>query len=132
MRNDERGFAIVAAALLIAVSIFFGLAAAVLVEHSRMVEGAARAQQLQSIRAREELGLDVSGQNIEVVNRGSLPSVISAFLIRTENGLVAESVENAVPFLGAFDRKTFTIRTAIGENDNVGVLTQLGNVFWRY
>jgi len=131
--KDERGFAIVAAAMLVAISIFFGLAAAVVVEHSRLVEGAARVQQLQSVRSREELSLRVlSGGNVEVVNKGSLPSVIVDFLINKPNGLVVIPVENAVPYLGAFKRETFTIT----DEDNlrefdVGVLTQLGNVFWR-
>ena len=130
--KDERGFAIVAAAMLVAISIFFGLAAAVVVEHSRLVEGAARVQQLQSVRSREELSLRVlSGGNVEVVNKGSLPSVIVDFLINKPNGLVVIPVENAVPYLGAFKRETFTIT----DEDNlrefdVGVLTQLGNIFW--
>jgi hypothetical protein len=133
MRNDERGFAIVAAALLVAVSIFFGIAAAVVVEHSHMVEGAAHAQQMQSIRSREELSLWIVSENtVEVVNKGALPSVIVAFLINTENGLVVKPAENVIPYLGAFENKTFTIT---GEGDlrefDVGVLTQLGNVFWR-
>lgn len=59
--RDERGFAIVAAVLLIALSIFFGLGAIVVVEHSRLIEKGVRTQQLQLIRATEDLSLSIAG-----------------------------------------------------------------------
>jgi hypothetical protein len=131
--RDERGFAIIAAALLVALSIFFGIGAAVVIEHSRMVEGAARAQQLQLIRSREYLSVRVlNEENFEVANRGSSPSVLSAFLVRSESGI---SVSYAEGYLGAFQSRIFTRQDVGLDNlleyrENIGVMTQLGNTFW--
>ncbi len=58
--SDERGFAIVAAALLVALAVFFSLGAAVVVEQSRLTEKATRAQQIQALGSREDLKVVVS------------------------------------------------------------------------
>ena len=127
--KDERGFAIVAAALLVAISIFFGLAAAVVVEHSHMVEGAAHAQQMEWARTREDIKLTMQGSNMEIINRGAQPSVIISLLCVDNNGSMTAQQENPPILLYAFGKENIFLGALAG--NKIGVLTQLGNVFWR-
>lgn len=61
--RDESGFAIVAAALLVALAIFFSLGTVVVVEHSRLVEKSTRAQQIQTLASRETINLSQTGES---------------------------------------------------------------------
>lgn len=131
-KSNERGFAIIAAALLVALSVMFGLGAIVVVEHSRLVEEASRVQRLQSVRATEDLSLTAVGTDeIEVTNKGALPSFLVAYLIKKQDGsLEAHKFTSPAEFVGAFEKKTLTLSPTLGGNDKIGILTQLGNVFW--
>ena len=62
-----------------------------------------------------------------VINKGTVPSVIVATLVRGQDGTLTV-YENSPVFIGAFENGSFAVAAAA--NDRIGVLTQLGNVFW--
>ena len=64
---------------------------------------------------------------IEVVNKGTAPSVVVAILVKKPDGNLIVYRDPPAP-IGAFESRSFIV-FATGE-DRIGVLTQFGNVFW--
>jgi hypothetical protein len=130
--REERGFAVIAGAIMVALSLFFAFGAAVVAEHSSLVHTAKLAQERISSKAHERLAVTVTRNPgstvIEVRNVGSIPSVCVALLIARPMpvGLEAKSINL---FVGILENRTITEGRAI--SDNIGVLTGLGNVFWE-
>ncbi|MBC7218609.1 MAG: DUF2341 domain-containing protein [Hadesarchaea archaeon] len=101
--KEERGFAIMAAALLIAMSFFFSLGAVVVVEHSRLVEKSTRSQQLQALRLREDLKITKTENGLEIFNKGILPSTIVAVVEEQNGSLVYHDIDTF--FVEASEKK---------------------------
>ena len=113
--REERGFAILAAALLVAMAFFFSLGAVVVVEHSRLVEKATRAQQLEALRSREKIKVVQTGSGFEVVNQGVSPSVIVGYVLKDSSGaLTTYSLEPT--FVEPNSRMVFAVGLPGSEN----------------
>lgn len=124
--RGERGFAIVASVLLVALSFFFGVGTLVFCEHARTIESAVRAQQLQTMRLREELAVTEGAGGLLVVNRGTVPSIaVSLVIRRADNSLAARTLSPPV-LIGVGESRTIQNPTG----GRAGVATYLGNVFW--
>lgn len=130
---EERGFAVIAGAVMIALALFMGFGAAVVVAQSNLIHSAKIAQELIATRAHEELYLipDLLNNEILIVNKGSTPSIVVKLLLVKEPGGVLEAIDQDV-YIGILDNGVISILDLdIEEGDNVGALTRLGNVFWK-
>lgn len=128
---EDCGFAIIAGALMVALSLFFAFGAAVVVERSNLLHSAKIAQERIAARAHEDLRVTVNRDNavIEVRNVGSTFSTVVALLVKNADNSL--TVHDASFFVNVLGRHEFVWENSIPDDSTVGVLTSLGNAFWE-
>lgn len=128
---EERGFAVIAGAVMIALALFMGFGAAVVVAQSNLIHSAKIAQELIATRAHEDLRLTVIDEtHINIRNIGSTPSVVVALLVEKRDSFSVYSIPTV--YIGILDSSgPHNIPIPVNKGDNVGMLTSLGNVFWE-
>lgn len=136
--NNE-GFAVVGSVVIIALAVFMGFSAAVVVQRGHLLHQVRLTQQRGARAAHESLKLVVdrksNSTDITLVNQGSTPSVADALLLKSPGGSLEARQElggrgDIIP-VEIIGQENFTI-----ENENIGdsvagVHTRLGNVFWE-
>jgi len=129
---EERGFAVIAGAVMIALALFMGFGAAVVVAQSNLIHSAKIAQELIATRAHEDLRLTVIDETqIKIRNIGSTPSVVNAILLKGPDNSLSVYIPDKVFYVGILENCISNLQSAPAEDSTVGVLTGLGNVFWE-
>lgn len=136
-RGEERGYVILAVALTMMLALMLPMGAMVLLEHSNLVTSAKRTQELITLKGHESLTVNVTRNAdntvITIHNTGSVQSVIQLLLIEKGNSLTIDEnigLENkSVIFVNILDSRDIIENRSIDEN--IGVLTRLGNTFWE-
>lgn len=135
---DEKGFAVIGSAVIVALAVFMGFGAAVIIQRNSLLHQAKLSQHRMARSVHEDLTLTVdrNPDNTEILlrNTGSTPLIADVLLLRRpDNSLDAREQlggSGDVLPLGIMENGGFTVGENVGENE-VGVATRLGNVFWE-
>ncbi len=130
---EERGFAVIAGAVMIALALFMGFGAAVVVAQSNLIHSAKIAQELIATRAHEDLRVihNPGETEIKIRNIGSTPSVVNAILLKGPDNSLSVYIPDKVFYVGILENCISHLQSAPAEDSTVGVLTSFGNVFWE-
>ncbi len=130
MRLDERGLAIAGGALVVALSIFLAFGAAVVVRRNDLLRSVKRSQQTEVRRSHEELSvsIDHEADRIEAANYGSHTSVVKLVIIEGSSETRIMRDEMTVPVMS--EESLELPEDSLQSEDNIGLVTTLGNTFW--
>lgn len=137
--RDERGIAVIGSAVIVALAIFMGFGAAVIVRRNGLLHQAKLSRQRIEGSIHEQLDVSVNRNEdsavVTLVNSGSVPSAAETLVIKRSDGSLdakSELESRDAILVEVMGEKKFTASTS--ENygdDNLGVYTRLGNVYWE-
>lgn len=130
IRLDEKGLAIAGGALVVALSIFLAFGSAVVVRRNDLLRSVKRSQQTEVRRSHEQLSVSIAHENdrIEAANYGSHTSVVKLVIVEGSNETRIMRREMTVPVM---DEEALSLpEDSLQSEDNVGLVTTLGNTFW--